>query len=182
MNLIDFQAANITQLQAVLAIERACHLVPWASFDTLKPPQYWGKILLNQSKSQSKPQSKIQNQTQLQAATNQTDVLGGVSDLNSVDGYIVFMVVENEWELLNLSIKPAKQGAGLGLALLQCSLLMAKQAGAESVFLEVRQSNQGAISLYEKTGFQRIGQRKNYYATDVAGQREDAWVMSLALV
>lgn len=33
----------------------------------------------------------------------------------------------------------------------------------ESIFLDVRESNSAAISLYEKHGFERLAIRKNYY-------------------
>ena len=45
--------------------------------------------------------------------------------------------------------------------------------GAEEIFLEVRPSNHGARSLYEKLGFQILGVRKNYYQSPV----EDALIM-----
>ena len=41
-------------------------------------------------------------------------------------------------------------------------------------FLEVRESNAGAISLYQKMGYKEIGKRKRFYERPV----EDALVMS----
>jgi ribosomal-protein-alanine N-acetyltransferase len=48
-----------------------------------------------------------------------------------------------------------------------------------TVFLEVRQSNQVAISLYQSMGFECIQKRRDYYP-GVDDVREDAWVFSLA--
>jgi ribosomal-protein-alanine N-acetyltransferase len=50
---------------------------------------------------------------------------------------------------------------------------------AETVFLEVRVSNEVAIALYQDEGFNEIGIRKAYYpATD---GREDAMMLALQL-
>ena len=38
-----------------------------------------------------------------------------------------------------------------------------QEAGGESIFLEVRESNRGARVLYEKSGFAETGRRKGYY-------------------
>ena len=47
-------------------------------------------------------------------------------------------------------------------------------ADTESIFLEVRESNSGAIALYEKCGFERLSVRKNFYSQP----RENAVVMA----
>jgi len=47
----------------------------------------------------------------------------------------------------------------------------------ESIFLEVRESNCGAIALYEKCGFERLSVRKNFYSQP----RENAVVMQKKL-
>ena len=56
------------------------------------------------------------------------------------------------------------QRQGLGQALLYCLLKAAHDRGLERATLEVRVSNQAAIALYEKFGFQTAGRRKRYYA------------------
>jgi ribosomal-protein-alanine N-acetyltransferase len=48
---------------------------------------------------------------------------------------------------------------------------------AESIWLEVRESNRTARNLYEKLGFAPVGKRRRYYSDN----DEDALVMSLAL-
>jgi [ribosomal protein S18]-alanine N-acetyltransferase len=66
---------------------------------------------------------------------------------------------------------------GTGLALLRSMLKEGKRRGVATVLLEVRPSNFAAIRLYEKTGFQTIGVRPNYYPQT----RETALVMSKSL-
>jgi ribosomal-protein-alanine N-acetyltransferase len=54
-----------------------------------------------------------------------------------------------------------------------------RQAGVESVFLEVRPTNPHAIALYQSVGFVQVGLRKAYYQAE--GGREDALVLKLDL-
>lgn len=94
-------------------------------------------------------------------------------------GHAVLMAAGDESHLLNLTVKPESQGQGLGRFLLQHMLQQAAQRRADVCFLEVRASNAPAIALYEQTGFNEIGRRKNYYP--MAGGREDALVMAYTL-
>ena len=51
----------------------------------------------------------------------------------------------------------------------------------QSIFLEVRVSNEPAIRLYEKLGYEQVGLRKDYYPL-TSGGREDAIVMKKRLI
>ena len=55
------------------------------------------------------------------------------------------------------------RGQGLGQALLYALLLLAQRRGLEWATLEVRASNQTAIALYQKFGFEQVGERRGYY-------------------
>jgi ribosomal-protein-alanine N-acetyltransferase len=91
-------------------------------------------------------------------------------------GHAVLQVAGGEAELLNLCIGPGFRGCGLGRLLLRHLVAQARQAGAESMFLEVRASNRRAIQLYTGQGFRQVGRRPRYYRT--AEGREDALVMA----
>lgn len=93
-------------------------------------------------------------------------------------GYILTYVRAGECHILNFCIKPDKQRQGLGEKLLIYALNYAKQLGADTTILEVRVSNQSAIRLYHRLGFNAIGKRKDYYAKPDGG-REDALVWAL---
>jgi ribosomal-protein-alanine N-acetyltransferase len=58
--------------------------------------------------------------------------------------------------------------------------LWSRGRGAHWLWLEVRVSNTRAMQVYERYGYARVGERKNYYPAD-QGHREDAVVMSLKL-
>ena len=77
-------------------------------------------------------------------------------------GFLVARHVSAEWELENIVIAPWARRKGLGQQLLD-ALLAAARETSSSVFLEVRESNGAARSLYEKAGFQQTGLRKSYY-------------------
>lgn len=77
--------------------------------------------------------------------------------------HAVVSVVATEAELLTIAVHPDAQGRGLGKKMLQQVIDCAEQQQAEQVFLEVRESNAGAIALYENNGFCQVGQRNNYY-------------------
>lgn len=93
--------------------------------------------------------------------------------------YAVMMQAGDEAQLLNISVAPAQQRAGLGSTLFAHLRAVAAAAGGERLFLEVRRSNAAALSFYARHGFATIGERRAYYAA--AGGREDALVMELRL-
>ncbi|MFN0039643.1 MAG: ribosomal protein S18-alanine N-acetyltransferase [Burkholderiales bacterium] len=94
-------------------------------------------------------------------------------------GYGVLMMGAGEAHLLNLSVAGAWQGRGLGRALLEKFVGVARVGDAAQMFLEVRPSNAGARRLYAAFGFREMTIRRGYYP---AGRgREDAILMGLSL-
>lgn len=80
-------------------------------------------------------------------------------------------------DIMYVYVREVARGQGLGGRLLQqveSALLQLDQI--ESLFLEVRVSNRGAIHLYEKFGMHRVGVRKGYYRDG-----EDAYVYAKTL-
>ena len=94
-------------------------------------------------------------------------------------GYAVLLTAVGECHLLNLCIDPELQGKGYGRRLLAKMLEYAKDANANSAFLEVRPSNTFAVQLYASEGFNEIGIRKDYYPAAVG--REDAVIFAKEL-
>lgn len=100
-----------------------------------------------------------------------------LSEQNNVVGYGLISVSAGEGHVLNVCVKPSHQRRGLGDRLMRHLVKQAKYLSAQSVYLEVRVSNQGAIELYKKLGFVHIGERKDYYPAKDG--REDALVLSI---
>ncbi len=94
-------------------------------------------------------------------------------------GYGVLTAGAGEAHVLNICVDAKQRGYGYGARLLKRLIDLAKWHEAESVFLEVRPSNQPAFKLYEKFGFNVVGRRPNYYPAE--GGREDALVMAKKL-
>ena len=90
-------------------------------------------------------------------------------------GYTVSAVVLDEGPLDNLAVTASERGQGHGRMLLDNALKDAQNSGVKRFFLEVRESNEKAIKLYEKAGFTRLAVRRAYYQDPV----EDAIVMEL---
>jgi len=98
---------------------------------------------------------------------------------NELAGYCIMSTGASEAHILNLCIAPDYRRNGLGQRLLEHMLDTAKQRNVGTVFLEVRPSNQGAIALYDKMGFNQIGTRHDYYPAKVG--REDAIILAISL-
>ena len=90
-------------------------------------------------------------------------------------GFCILQKVLDEANLLLMAIDPKCHGQGLGTLLLN-DAIERLGAGCVQIFLEVRESNQAAIALYEKVGFHQIDLRKNYYPKPDGG-REHAIIM-----
>ncbi len=93
----------------------------------------------------------------------------------SLAGFICFWVLVDEMHILNLAVRADLRGIGVGSAIVKEALRFAKNKGAKSATLEVRQSNEAAIGLYSKLGFVSVGKRRNYYSSP----RENAVIMWL---
>mgnify|MGYP002776388215 FL=1 len=95
-------------------------------------------------------------------------------------GYFVAMKGFEEVHLLNITVAPSRQGEGWARVMLDALDVWSRGQGAGWLWLEVRVGNLRAMRVYEAHGYQRVGQRKDYYPAG-EGQREDAVVMCLRL-
>ena len=102
----------------------------------------------------------------------------GTASENKIIGYGIVQIILDEGHLLNITIDPVLNGKGLGRELL-LHLLDHARNHTDTLFLEVRPSNQRAIALYQTSGFNEIGLRRNYYPAKEGG-REDALLMAMA--
>ncbi len=83
---------------------------------------------------------------------------------DAIQGFLVAAAAGPEWEIENLAIAAPARRRGLGAALVEHFLDLVRRNGAESVFLEVRESNAPARALYEKWAFVASGRRPRYYS------------------
>lgn len=90
--------------------------------------------------------------------------------------FIFIAMSSTECHVLNLCVDRPYQRKGWGQVLLEHALKHAASKYIQYIYLEVRQSNTSAIKLYEKSGFQQVGTRKDYYPTSAG--REDAYILA----
>jgi ribosomal-protein-alanine N-acetyltransferase len=91
-----------------------------------------------------------------------------------VIGYYVLWCIQEQGELANIAVDERFRGRHIGSMLLDHALTVARGRGVESVYLEVRASNEGAAAMYASRGFEQIGVRRSYYERP----REDARVLA----
>ena len=97
------------------------------------------------------------------------------NDQHEVVGYCGIWGVLDEGQITNVAVRPEDQGKGIGYEMLQELIAIGRNEGLSQYTLEVRVSNEKAIRLYEKLGFEEEGIRKNFYDKPV----EDAVIMWL---
>jgi len=97
-----------------------------------------------------------------------------------VAGYSILSVAAGEAHILNLCVDPEFRSLGYGERLLNEILFRARSASVREIFLEVRPSNEMALTLYRKKGFYQVANRPAYYQSHEG--REDAAVLAKKLV
>ena len=101
-----------------------------------------------------------------------------VSELDGeIVGHTITMSSCGEEDILSVAVRPSCRRLGIGKMLMDNILQKAQTNGITDIFLEVRKSNIAAISLYERSGFEKVGERKNFYDLP----REDAVLMKKSL-
>ena len=87
-------------------------------------------------------------------------------------GYLICSRYDTVWHIMNVAVDPVRRRRGIATALLADLLRRLDGQGARFT-REVRESNTGAIALYERFGFRAAGRRRRYYQDN----GEDAVVM-----
>ena len=99
-----------------------------------------------------------------------------------VAGFYLVNCIADECTLMIVAVGSNWRRQGLALKMMDDLILRAKSRGEKVILLEVRESNQQALALYQQLGFCEQGRRKGYYpAESDSSERETAIVMSLAL-
>jgi ribosomal-protein-alanine N-acetyltransferase len=133
-------------LEPVMAVERECFSTPW------KETTFRGLI-----------------------RRSDTDLLVAETADGRIVGYAACWTVIDQSELGNVAVSAAARGLGIGGALVDEVVERIRERGATECYLEVRESNEAAQSLYRQRGFITVGRRPRYYSLPT----EDALVMRL---
>ena len=89
-----------------------------------------------------------------------------------VVGFIIYDVIYERAEIVDVIIAPAYRKMGYGIKLVTCAIEDINNYSCKNITLEVNCKNKAAISLYRKVGFKIEAVRKNYY------KKEDAYLMN----
>ena len=92
---------------------------------------------------------------------------------DQVIGYVGSQTVLGETDMMNIAVHPEYRKQGIATLLINDLVDKLKEQGSHSLMLEVRASNEPAISVYRKLDFMEVGRRKNYYRNP----KEDALIL-----
>jgi [ribosomal protein S18]-alanine N-acetyltransferase len=108
----------------------------------------------------------------------QSPAARGLAYINSEQpvAFILWQSAAGEAEITTLATLPSQRRKGIAAKLVKEFI---KASGASRFFLEVAENNHAAIALYTQLGFEKTGQRANYYRED--GGSIHAWIMQKSL-
>lgn len=92
-------------------------------------------------------------------------------------GFAIASLAGSQAEIESIGVAPDLQRQGIGRALLDALIGELTLRGVTEIWLEVRESNDGAAALYRSAGFGLSGRRRGYYRNP----EEDALLYSLEL-
>jgi len=110
-------------------------------------------------------------------ASQKNLILRVAEEGGEVRGLIVFRIISDEAEILNLAVDSGRRRQGIASRLIEDVMAASKAAGVGRIFLEVRDSNVAARNLYARMGFTERGRRRQYYRNPA----EDALVLARAI-
>ena len=139
----DIRPLGLTDLNAIDGIEQRAYKTPW---------------------SRSMFASEL---------AKSSSVCLGAFDGERLIGYVINSRYVDAWHIMNVAVDPDYRRRGIATRLLERVFEATRDDQRRGYTLEVRVSNDRAISLYEKLGFERQGIRRGYYTDN----REDALIM-----
>ena len=102
-----------------------------------------------------------------------TSICLGAFEGDELVGYIVNSRYVDAWHVMNVAVDPDHRRRGIATQLLAHLFELTHGDERRGYTLEVRITNDAAIRLYERLGFEPRGLRRGYYTDN----REDALIM-----
>lgn len=111
--------------------------------------------------------AQVWSEEDFESLLGQSNVFGflavPVGKPNAGCGFVLARLVAGEAEILTIAVAPNAQRRGIGRDLMEGVLRKLHQERAESLFLEVDETNIAAQVLYKRLGFVQVGYRPSYY-------------------
>jgi [ribosomal protein S18]-alanine N-acetyltransferase len=140
---VEIRMLELSDLSAIEAIEQRAYPTPW---------------------SRSMFASEL---------AKPTSICLGAFEGDRLVGYMINSRYVDAWHVMNVAVDPERQRRGIATALIERLFELTQDAERRGYTLEVRVSNEDAIRLYRKLGFEPRGIRRGYYTDN----REDALIM-----
>jgi [ribosomal protein S18]-alanine N-acetyltransferase len=90
-------------------------------------------------------------------------------------GFVGVWMMPDEAHIVTIATRESHRRMGIAERLLIGAIEMAQSRGQPLVTLEVRVSNEPALALYDKYGFEEVGRRHRYYSDN----HEDAYILTI---
>jgi len=84
---------------------------------------------------------------------------------DKIIGFVLVRTVLDEAEILTIAVDPVQRKTGAGELLMREVMRKLYADRMAKLFLEVDEGNQPALLLYQKLGFEKVGERKGYYTS-----------------
>lgn len=162
-------------VKQVAAIEAQCFSIPWSEKSFLDSLDREDTIFLVAVQSEEMELEEICAAGAASEITESGPVLYGIG--GQILGYIGMYISFEEGEITNVAVCPDYRTQGIGNLLVTAMQAAGREKNLERIVLEVRVSNEKAISVYTKNGFTELGIRKNFYEMPT----EDAIIMACEL-
>jgi ribosomal-protein-alanine N-acetyltransferase len=169
MNWFRIRRAQLRDKEAMHRVERACFVIPWSedelardATENILAVYYVAETMARFSLAEN-AEDGFPSQSGRTVATPELALVG----------YAGVWVVLDEGHITNVAVDPDYRRQGIAAMLLTQLLKAACEKGARRFTLEVKSTNEAAITLYERFGFRAAGRRRGYYRED----GEDAIIM-----
>ena len=140
---VEVRELEISDLNAIEAIEQRAYPTPW---------------------------SRSMFATEL---AKPTSICLGAFEGSDLLGYVINSRYVDAWHVMNVAVDPDHRRRGIATTLLERLFELTRDDERRGYTLEVRISNEDAIRLYERLGFEPRGIRRGYYTDN----KEDALIM-----
>ena len=140
---MEYILMNASHIDAIAELEKVCFNDPW-SINSIS--------------------SELNNRLSLWVVAIEDGRLAGYVGSQSVMGWA---------DMMNIAVAPDFRRRGVASALIEELIMRLKDNKVNCLTLEVRASNEPAIALYQKHGFEQVGRRPNYYRCP----KEDALIL-----
>jgi ribosomal-protein-alanine N-acetyltransferase len=161
--LFRVEPMTLADLEEVMAIERVAFSAPWS----VRAYRY--EITENEHSTMRVVRPAPRSNGWLGQLLYQLNLTGR----GPMSGYAGSWLLMDDAHIATIAIHPRWRGRGLGELLLLSLIDRGAELAARRATLEVRVSNQAALGLYHKYGFEIASRRKRYYADN----NEDAYIM-----